>query len=290
MTSRNQVILDLSRDDVQDWVIEQISRVVTESGASYLKWDMNRPFSSEGSASLPAERQCEVPHRYILGLYRILGELAARHPDLLVEGCAGGGGRFDWGMLAYLPQYWTSDDTDAAERIRIQGGSSFFLPPESMGAHVSVVPNHQVGRVTPAESRVAAALFGAFGYELDPRSVSPEERELFAAASQRYTRVREWLSGASFYRLTEVNDEYYAGFALVSADLRNALILVGTLRAVPDPPVVRLRIPGLQSGAVYRDRDRDVRFRGVLLEAAGLAVPRNRGDWAFDLYELKADS
>ncbi|MFP4643913.1 MAG: alpha-galactosidase [Spirochaetales bacterium] len=289
MTSRNQLPLDLSRDEVQDWIIEQVSRVVTESGASYLKWDMNRPFSSEGSSSLPAERQGEVAHRYVLGLYRILGELAARHPDLLIEGCAGGGGRFDWGMLSYLPQYWTSDDTDAAERIRIQGGSSFFLPPESMGAHVSVVPNHQVGRVTPAHSRVAAALFGAFGFELDPRSVSLEERELFSAASERYTRVRQWLSDSSFYRLTDVGDERYAGFAAVSADRRHALVLAGTLRAVPDPPVVRLPVPGLLPDAVYRDRDRGLRLRGALLGASGLAAPRDRGDWVFDLYELDCE-
>ena len=288
MTSRNQLTLDLSRDEVQDWIIEQISRVVTESGASYLKWDMNRPFSSEGSASLPAERQGEVAHRYMLGLYRILGELANRHPDLLIEGCAGGGGRFDWGMLAYLPQYWTSDDTDAAERIRIQGGSSYFLPPESMGSHVSVVPNHQVGRVTPAESRIAAALFGAFGYELDPSCVSREDRELFSAASERYTRIREWLPESSFFRLTDVSDEYNAGFALVSADRGRALVLVGTLRAIPDPPVVRLTVPGLLADTVYRDRDRDMDIRGALLESVGLAAPRNRGDWVFDLYEFEA--
>ena len=151
--ARRQLILDYSREDVCNYIIEKISEVLSSAPISYVKWDMNRNMSEIGSAKLPANRQREVAHRYILGLYKVLEEITTRFPDVLFESCSGGGGRFDPGMLYYMPQTWTSDNTDAIERLKIQFGTSMVYPNASIGCHVSAVPNHQVDRITPIETR-----------------------------------------------------------------------------------------------------------------------------------------
>ena len=170
--SRQQLVLDMSRPEIVDHLFGVLSEILAGAPISYVKWDMNRNITEPYSAGLPPERQGEFFHRYILGVYDLYSRLTTAFPEILFESCAGGGGRFDPGMLAYAPQAWTSDDTDAIERLRIQWGASLVYPQSSMGAHVAAVPNHQTGRLTPIETRAAVAFFGAFGYELDPTALS----------------------------------------------------------------------------------------------------------------------
>ncbi len=184
--ARRQLILDYSREDVCNYIIEKISEVLSSAPISYVKWDMNRNMSEIGSAKLPANRQREVAHRYILGLYKVLEEITTRFPDVLFESCSGGGGRFDPGMLYYMPQTWTSDNTDAIERLKIQFGTSMVYPNASIGCHVSAVPNHQVDRITPIETRGVVAMSGNFGYELDITKLPESEKEIIKEQVKLY--------------------------------------------------------------------------------------------------------
>ena len=187
--ARRQLILDYSREDVCNYIIEKISEVLSSAPISYVKWDMNRNMSEIGSAKLPANRQREVAHRYILGLYKVLEEITTRFPDVLFESCSGGGGRFDPGMLYYMPQTWTSDNTDAIERLKIQFGTSMVYPNASIGCHVSAVPNHQVDRITPIETRGVVAMSGNFGYELDITKLPESEKEIIKEQVKLYKEI-----------------------------------------------------------------------------------------------------
>lgn len=198
---RNQLTLDLANSDVVDHLYETIATILTESTATYIKWDMNRAMSEAGSPVLAAERQGEVMHRYILGLYRLLERITTAFPGVLFEGCAGGGGRFDMGLAYYSPRFWTSDQTDAVARLDIQYGTTLVFPPEMIGAHVSTVPNHQVGRITPAWTRVRTAVAFSYGYELDPAHQSEEDLAVFRAGSALYRQVREVARHGRFVRL-----------------------------------------------------------------------------------------
>ena len=197
---RHQLMLDLTREAVRAFVVEAVSRVIEEGAVDYIKWDMNRPMTEVGSAAIPPERQREVAHRYVLGLYEVLEQLTSRFPHVLFENCASGGGRFDLGMLHYMPQTWTSDNTDAVSRLKIQHGTSLVYPPVTMGAHVSAVPNHQMGRVTPFALRAGVAMCGNFGFELDVRHWSEEERSEARRAVTRYKELRQLVQFGDFYR------------------------------------------------------------------------------------------
>ncbi|MFO8063707.1 MAG: alpha-galactosidase [Spirochaetia bacterium] len=198
---RNQLVLDLTREDVQDRLIATFSRLFARAGLDYVKWDMNRYLAPIASAALPPERRGEAAHRYVLGLYRVLAELRDRFPAVLFESCAGGGGRFDAGMLAYMPQTWTSDNTDAVSRLYIQYGTSMVYPPVTMGAHVSAAPNHQLGRNTPVATRAAVAMSANFGFEMDLREIPAEEREVLRGAIAFYRRHRQLIQQGRFLRL-----------------------------------------------------------------------------------------
>ena len=195
--SRQQLVLDLSRPEIVDHLFTVLSEVLASAPISYVKWDMNRNITEPASLGLPAERQGEFFHRYILGVYDLYARLTAAFPEILFESCAGGGGRFDPGLLAYAPQAWTSDDTDAIERLRIQWGASLFYPLSSMGAHVSAVPNHQTGRRTPIATRAAVAFFGVFGYELDATNLTAERAGRGRAPRSRSTRSIATCSSAA---------------------------------------------------------------------------------------------
>ncbi|MCM1261126.1 MAG: alpha-galactosidase [Butyrivibrio sp.] len=197
---RNQRILDLTRKEVQDYIIEEMSRVFSSADISYVKWDMNRTFSDYFSANLPAERQTEVAHRYVMGLYRCMKELTKRFPNILFEGCAAGGNRFDLGILCYFPQIWASDDTDALCRTEIQTGYSYGYPMSVVSAHVSAAPNHQTLRVTPLETRFNVAAFGICGYECNFCDMKKEELETVKAQIALYKEWRETLQTGDFYR------------------------------------------------------------------------------------------
>ncbi|MBC2478280.1 alpha-galactosidase, partial [Clostridium beijerinckii] len=197
---RNQLVLDLSREDVCDYIIDSLSKILNSVNISYIKWDMNRNMTEIASALLPPERQRETAHRYMLGLYKIYEKLTTAFPNILFEGCSGGGGRFDAGILYYMPQIWTSDDTDAVERLKIQYGTSIVYPISTMGAHVSAVPNHQVHRNTSLKMRGDVAMLGNFGYELDLTNFNDEEIETVKKQVETYKELRELIQFGDMYR------------------------------------------------------------------------------------------
>ncbi len=304
--SRQQLVLDIGRDEVRDYLFDALEAVLSSAPVSYVKWDMNRTMTETYGLGLPPERQGEMRHRYILGLYDLYRRLTERFPHILFESCASGGGRFDAGMLAYAPQAWTSDDTDAIERLRIQWGTSLAFPVSSMGAHVAAVPNHQVARITPLATRAAVAFFGAFGYELDPVALGPEERAQVAAQIAWFKSHRETIQFGRYLRLRSPfeGDGNDTAWMTVSDDAQHAV--VGWYRAlsrpVPGPRSVRLR--GLDPAARYRVRvwpaaeDALVRRNALVrggdeLMSAGLFiddVPREsamRGDFQARLFELE---
>jgi alpha-galactosidase len=252
--SRQQLVLDMSRAEVVDYLFGVLSGILASAPISYIKWDMNRNITESYSAGVPSERQGEFFHRYILGVYDLYSRLTTAYPEILFESCAGGGGRFDPGMLAYAPQAWTSDDTDAIERLRIQWGTSLVYPQSSMGAHVSAVPSHQTGRVTPIETRAAVAFFGAFGYELDPTALSDTERATVAAQIAFYKEHRELFQRGRFVRLRSPFEDggNETAWMVVSRDCAHAI--VGFFRALnrPVPPAGRLRLRGLDPARAYR--------------------------------------
>jgi alpha-galactosidase len=252
--SRQQLVLDMSRPEVVDHLFAVLSDVLSGAPIAYVKWDMNRSITEPYSAALPPDRQGEFFHRYILGVYDLYRRLTAAYPDILFESCASGGGRFDPGMLAFAPQTWTSDDTDAAERLRIQWGTSLVYPLSSMGAHVAAVPNHQTGRITPLATRAAVAFFGVFGYELDPTTFSPEERAAVSEQVAFYKAHRELFQFGRFVRLRSpfAGDGNEAAWMTVAADRRQAVVGLYRVLNRPVPGPDRLRLRGLDPASSYR--------------------------------------
>ena len=252
---RNQLILDLSRREVQDYIIESVSAVLESARIEYVTWDMNRNMTEPFSGAQTPERQKETQHRYMLGLYRVLEEITARFPEILFESCSGGGGRFDPGMLYYMPQTWTSDDSDAAERMFIQYGTSFVYPPCAMGAHVSAVPNHQTGRTTAMQTRGDVALGGNFGFELDLSQLSDADAETVRRLIEREKQVRTLVRTGEFTRLLSPFDHPYAAWQFRARDNSEALVCAYRLMTRPATPHLLLRASGLDESAVYMDDD-----------------------------------
>ena len=252
---RNQLILDLSRREVQDYIIESVSAVLESARIEYVKWDMNRNMTEPFSGAQTPERQKETQHRYMLGLYRVLEEITARFPEILFESCSGGGGRFDPGMLYYMPQTWTSDDSDAVERMFIQYGTSFVYPPCAMGAHVSAVPNHQTGRTTAMQTRGDVALGGNFGFELDLSQLSDADAETVRRLIEREKQVRTLVRTGEFTRLLSPFDHPYAAWQFRARDNSEALVCAYRLMTWPATPHLLLRASGLDESAVYMDDD-----------------------------------
>ncbi len=229
--ARRQLILDLSRPEVCDYVIKALSNVLDNANIGYVKWDMNRNMSEIGSAALPAARQREVPHRYMLGLYRILEEITSKYPKVLFESCSGGGGRFDAGMMYYMPQCWVSDDTDAVERLYIQYGTSMAYASSMMGAHVSAVPNHQVGRTTPFEMRGLCAMMGRFGYELNLAKLSDEEITVVKAQVKKYREIEDVVHHGDMYRILSPFEGDTAAFQFISENKNKILMFYFNIKA-----------------------------------------------------------
>lgn len=252
---RNQLILDLSRREVQDYIIESVSAVLESARIEYVKWDMNRNMTEPFSGAQTPERQKETQHRYMLGLYRVLEEITARFPEILFESCSGGGGRFDPGMLYYMPQTWTSDDSDAVECMFIQYGTSFVYPPCAMGAHVSAVPNHQTGRTTAMQTRGDVALGGNFGFELDLSQLSDADAETVRRLIEREKQVRTLVRTGEFTRLLSPFDHPYAAWQFRARDNSEALVCAYRLMTRPATPHLLLRASGLDESAVYMDDD-----------------------------------
>jgi len=268
--ARHQYVLDMSRSDVRDYLFDVISGVLHSADIAYVKWDFNRNLTEAGSALLPPEHQQEVLHRYVLGLYELLERLTGAFPHVLFEGCSGGGGRFDPAMLYYSPQIWTSDDTDAMERCRIQYGTSVVYPLSSVSAHVSASPNHQTGRQTSFETRGNVALAGAFGYELDLTRLTAEEKAL---VRQQVARSREWspvVQEGDFYRLiSPFEDQNRCAWESVSADRTKAIVTFVVMRCKIHM-TTSLRLRGLDPRKKYREAATGRVYWGDTLMNAGL--------------------
>lgn len=238
---RHQYVLDFSRKEVVDCIYEMMAKILTEAKVSYIKWDMNRSITECYSSSLPSDRQGEVFHRYILGVYDLYERLTNKFPYVLFESCASGGGRFDPGLLYYAPQGWASDNSDAVERLKIQYGTSYCYPISSIGSHVSVVPNHQVNRNTPLHTRANVAYFGTFGYELDLNKLSAEEQKTVKEQITFMKTYRELIQFGTFYRLSSPFTNNITAWMVVSEDRREAI--VGWYRILNGANLSYSRIP-----------------------------------------------
>lgn len=272
-TARRQLILDLSRQDVCNYIIDAVSKVLSSANIEYVKWDMNRNMTEIGSALLPPSQQRETAHRYMLGLYRVMDEITSRFPDVLFESCSGGGGRFDPGILYYMPQTWTSDDTDAVERLKIQYGTSLVYPNVAMGCHVSASPNHQLKRSTPFATRGIAAMCGNFGYELDLTKLTDEEKAQAKSQVKFYKGVRQLIQFGDFYRLKSPFENNESAWSFVAKDKSEAVVSFFRVLAKPNPNLISICAAGLDEHAQYKDVNSGMIYGGDELMYVGLNVP-----------------
>ncbi|NRG28455.1 alpha-galactosidase [Bacillus circulans] len=282
---RRQLVLDLSNAEVQDFLISVLSEYLVTGKIDYIKWDMNRHITDIGSTSFPIDQQGEISHRYILGLYRILDTLVNQFPNVLFENCSSGGGRFDPGMMRYMAQTWTSDNTDALCRTKIQYGYSLLYPPIMMGAHVSSVPNHQVGRITSLETRGRVAMSGNLGYELD--LTEAEEEELLEIENQIsfYKQQRKLFQFGKFYRL-KAPGEYFES-AWMFKNEKEAIVVYFNGIARPAVPVNYLPVYYLEDLAIYKDVATGRLYSGSELNYAGVTIPRVKEDYKTLIYHFE---
>jgi alpha-galactosidase len=284
---RNQLVLDLTRKEVRDKILNMMAEILDSVPIDYIKWDMNRNMTEVGSPSLSPIQQKETSHRYILGLYEMLEYLTNRYPNILFESCSGGGGRFDPGMLYYMPQTWTSDDTDAVERLKIQYGTSIVYPLITMGAHVSVTPNHQVGRTTPLETRGHVAMFGNLGYELDLTKSSPDELEMIASQIELYNQIKPLIQFGDFYRILSPFQGNETAWMCVSKDKTEAVVSHIQVLAVPNSPVSHIKLLGLNPDYDYKILETGEIIGGDMLMFAGINLPIPSQDFKSVLYTLR---
>ena len=279
MRSRYQLVLDMANPEVQEYLFRVMSDVLHSAYISYVKWDMNRSISDWYTRTLPADRQGEMPHRYVLGLYALLERLTAAFPDVLFEGCSGGGGRFDAGMLYYCPQIWCSDDKDAYERTKIQYGTSFFYPVSAVGSHVSTVPNHQTGRITPFETRGTVAMAGSFGYELDLNLLSDGEKQEVAEQIRQFKTYGPLIHNGKYYRLTNPMAEDAALWEFAAQDGSEVLVQGMLFHAEANVLRRTVQLRGLDAEKRYRLDGTEQVYTGAALMAGGVLLPKAWGDY-----------
>ena len=277
--SRNQLVLDFSRKEVRDEIFKRICAVLDQGNVEYIKWDMNR--------SLADIYAPNVTYDYVLGVYDFLEKLTNRYPDILIEGCSGGGGRFDAGMLYYTPQIWCSDNTDAINRTRIQYGTSFFYPVAAMGSHVSAVPNHQTGRVTSMHTRGVAAMSGTFGYELNPALLNAKEKAEIRAQLAQYREYQELIREGDYYRLSNPFQDNFAAWMVVSDDRSKALVSVIRLTAEANPPAAYVILKGMEEDAFYREKTTGKVYPGAALMEAGILLPAAVSE--YEAYQIELE-
>ena len=277
--SRNQLVLDFSRKEVRDEIFKRICAVLDQGNVEYIKWDMNR--------SLADIYAPNVTYDYVLGVYAFLEKLTNRYPDILIEGCSGGGGRFDAGMLYYTPQIWCSDNTDAINRTRIQYGTSFFYPVAAMGSHVSAVPNHQTGRVTSMHTRGVAAMSGTFGYELNPALLNAKEKAEIRAQLAQYREYQELIREGDYYRLSNPFQDNFAAWMVVSDDRSKALVSVIRLTAEANPPAAYVTLKGMEEDAFYREKTTGKVYPGAALMEAGILLPAAVSE--YEAYQIELE-
>ncbi|MBQ6583185.1 MAG: alpha-galactosidase, partial [Mogibacterium sp.] len=282
--SRDQLVLDLSRQEVTDYLSRSI-REILSTGVDYLKWDINRSIADVWSHS--AQDQGRVLYDYVRGLYRLMEEIHQSFPELLLESCSGGGGRFDAGMLYYSPQIWCSDNTDPVDRMRIQHGTSYGYPVSCMGSHVSVSPNEQTGRATPLAARVTAAMAGTFGYELDPARMTDEERAAIPEQIAAYHRDAELIRQGRYYRLTDPAQDPAAAWMFVSEDGARARLDAVQLEVHGNMETLYVRCRGLTAGAFYRIEETGAALPADALTDAGLPLPEGRSEYCSTTLHLE---
>ncbi|MBC1436368.1 alpha-galactosidase [Listeria rocourtiae] len=271
--SRNQLVLDFSREDVCTEITRRMAAILEEVPISYVKWDMNRHLSEVGSAHFTSERQQEIAHRHILGVYGVMDAITTQFPDILFESCSGGGGRFDPGMLYYMPQTWTSDNTDAVSRLKIQYGTSLVYPIIAMGSHVSSAPNHQVGRFTSLEMRGNVAMSGNLGYELDLTTLTEAEQEIVRHQIEMYKEIRELIQFGDFYRLKSPFEGNETAWMFVDEAKTESCVFYFQVLATPARPLQFVKLAGLNAAAQYKLRGTEQVFGGDELMYAGMKVP-----------------
>ena len=280
--ARNQLVLDFSRKEVVDHIFDQICKVLDQGNIEYVKWDMNRSLMDVFSRG--TEDLGRVMYDYVLGLYDFLERIVTRYPDLLIEGCSGGGGRFDAGMMYYTPQIWCSDNTDALDRLQIQYGTSFGYPVSAVGSHVSAVPNHQTGRITSLHTRGVVAMAGTFGYELNLGKLSEEEKQEIRLQVEEYRKFAPLIQTGLYYRLSDPAREEYAAWAFVSEDQKEVLLNVVLQEIHGNMTVNYVKLQGLKCSAIYRDTETGKIYNGAALMEAGIPMPVEMGE--FKAYQM----
>ncbi len=275
--ARNQLVLDFSRRDVVDSIFEKICSILDQGNIEYVKWDMNRSLSD--CYSRRTEDQGRVQHDYVLGLYDFLERLVQRYPDILLEGCSGGGGRFDAGMLYYTPQIWCSDNTDALDRLQIQYGTSFGYPISAVGSHVSAVPNHQTGRLTPFRTRGITAMAGTFGYELDPGTLLEVEKEQIREQVHRYREYAKLIHNGLYYRLTDPGKDAAGAWEFLSEDGSEVLVSAVMQEIHGNMPVTYICLKGLKPGCMYEERASGKIYASDALMETGIPLPDQSGEY-----------
>ena len=283
---RAQYVLDLSCPEVVDYVYESVAAILRSANIEYLKWDMNRQLTDIGSTYLPAQRQGELSHRHVLALYELQERLTREFPDLLLENCSGGGARFDPGMLYYSPQIWCSDNTDAIERLIIQEGTQLLYPLSTIGAHVSDCPNHTVGRMTPFETRGIVALAGTFGYELDTRKISEEDRAKIPGQIAAYKKYASLIREGDYYRIASYQENHrYDCYEIVSKDKTEAVVFFIQVLNEPNYRSRKLRLQGLDPDVTYVIEGKT--YLGETLMSAGLLLQRMWGDFQAQIIDVR---
>ncbi len=279
-TARSQLVLDFSREEVREHIYGKIKKILSNANIEYVKWDMNRQLSEVGNEVLPPERQREIWHRYVLGVYEMQERLLTDFPDLLLENCAGGGSRFDAGMLYYSPQIWTSDDTDAIERLKIQHGTSLCYPCSCMGTHVSASPNHCVGRQTPFKTRGHVAMVGTFGYELDITRLSADEKVAIKEQIADFKKYNLLVREGDYYRLADPNAQSrFDAWQFVTKDQNETLFEYVSVLKTPSLFLHRVKLRGLDKAAYYLHEESSKRYSGAFLMNNGFDVPNMWGDF-----------
>lgn len=285
--SRQQHVLDFSRADVRDHIYQQMTAILDRVPIDYIKWDMNRNMTEVYSLLLDPEMQGEVSHRYILGLYEFMEKLTQAYPHILFESCSGGGGRYDAGMLYYMPQTWTSDNTDPIARLKIQYSTSLVYPISTMGAHVSAIPNHQTGRETSLDIRGNVAMSGVLGYELDLTTLSEEEKALIVKQVDFYKEHRQLLQFGDFVRLKSPYEENEVAWMFVSKDKKEAIVFYFRVLVEASAPYVTLKLAHLDETLEYQIANHVI--SGDALMNIGMYIdPKLHGDYATQAFILKA--
>lgn len=277
--SRNQLVLDFSRKEIRDYIFEKICNVIDQANIEYIKWDMNRSLDDVYSGTLTYD--------YVLGLYEFYERLSERYPNILIEGCSGGGGRFDAGIMYYSPQIWTSDNTDAINRTRIQYGSSFFYPISFTGSHVSAVPNHQTGRITSLKTRGIVAMAGTFGYEMNLSKLDDSEKQIVKDQVKTYKKYEKLIRFGDYYRLSNPFEDEIAAWMFVSENKSEVLVNLVRIYIEANMPVGFVKLKGIDKDAFYIDEESKMTYSGVALMEVGIALPISKSEYEAHQFKLK---